>query len=132
MNARVSFLPSLQETLVERSVFSDRAYVEPHLIDWLLDPATRKSNLLGMTAKILFDAKANLKTINLAFAFSRVGVYLTSLQETPEWILWLQGRGEQRSSNARAEQSLISVSVARFADFIHLVEVYKCAKIWLH
>ena len=45
-------------------------------------------HLLRLTAKILFDSEANLKTINLAFDFCQAAVVLPALG-VPEWVDWL-------------------------------------------
>ena len=50
------------ETLIGVNDFRDRAWVECPPV----------SKIMKMTAKILFDAKANLKTINLAFSFKDI------------------------------------------------------------
>ena len=45
-------------------------------------------HLLRLTAKILFDSEANLKTINLAFDFCQAAVVFQALG-VPEWVDWL-------------------------------------------
>ena len=67
--------------LVRPTGMGSRAWHESQL-------AADPGDLLQLTAKILFDSEANLKTINLAFDFSQAGVVLQTLA-APQWVDWL-------------------------------------------
>ncbi|TRY61083.1 hypothetical protein TCAL_14969 [Tigriopus californicus] len=67
------------DVLLKRTGFSERAWSE----------SLNSSRIMKLTAKILFDAKANLKTINLAFDFMELNAIIRSLVDSPVWLTWL-------------------------------------------
>lgn len=67
------------DVLLKRTGFSERAWSE----------SLNSSRIMKLTAKILFDAKANLKTINLAFDFMELNAIIRSLVDSPVWVNWL-------------------------------------------